>query len=77
MTPHKVRWDRPAASWAESMGRMGAERRAEEAIAPEINRRWEEIVEAGTWAEWLGQSDAEPASLQVWTPEGITPADVR
>jgi hypothetical protein len=57
MTPYKVRWDRPPTSWAESRGRMGAERRAEEAMAPEIDRKWAKIVQAGTWVEWLHRSD--------------------
>ena len=39
------------------MGRMGAERRAEERMAPEIDRKWAEIVRAGTWAEWLDRAD--------------------
>jgi hypothetical protein len=77
MTPHIARWDRPPTSWAESMGRMGAERRAEEAMAPEIDRKWVEIVRTGAWAEWLDRSDAEPASFSVWTPEDITPPDLR
>jgi hypothetical protein len=58
-------------------GRMGAERRAEERMAPEIDRKWAEIVRAGTWAEWINRSDAVPASFSVWTPEDLTPADVR
>ena len=77
MMPHNVRWDRPPASWAESMGRMGAERRAEERMAPEIDRKWAEIVRAGTWVEWLEGTKVEPASFSVWTPEDLTPADVR
>ena len=77
MTPHTVRWDRLPTSWAESMGRMAGERRAEEAMAPEIDRKWAEIVQAGTWAEWLEGTKAEPASFSVWPPEDLTPADVR
>ena len=77
MTPHIVRWDRPPTSWAESMARMGAERRAEERMGPEIDRKWAEVVQAGTWAEWLDRSNAEPASFSVWTPEDLAPADVR
>ena len=77
MTPHIVRWDRPPTSWAESRGRMAGERRAEEAMAPEIDRKWAEIVQAGTWVEWLKGTKAEPASFSVWTPEDLTPADVR
>jgi hypothetical protein len=46
-------------------------------MAPEINRRWDEMVEAGTSAEWLDGSDEEPASFQVWTPKDITHAEVR
>ena len=57
MTPHKVRWDRLPTSWSESMGRMGAERPAEERMGPEIDRKWVEIVRAGTWAEWLDRAD--------------------
>ena len=57
MTPHIVRWARPPTSWAESMARMGAERRAEERMGPEIDRKWAEIVRAGTWAKWLHRSD--------------------
>jgi hypothetical protein len=49
--------------WA--LARMGHERRAEEAIAPEIVRKWAEMVQAGTWVEWLHRSDAEPASFSV------------
>jgi hypothetical protein len=30
---------------------MGRERQVEEAMAPEIDCRWDEMVEAGTWAE--------------------------
>ncbi len=56
---------------------MGAERRAEERMAPEIDQKWAEIVQAGTWAEWLEGTKAEPASFSVWTPEDLTPADVR
>jgi hypothetical protein len=73
MTPYKVRWDRPPTSWAESMGRMGAERRAEERMAPEIDRKWAEVVQAGTWVEWLEETKAEPASFSVWPPEDLTP----
>lgn len=46
-------------------------------MAPEIDRKWAKIVQAGTWVEWLGRLDAEPVAFSVWTPEGITPADVR
>jgi hypothetical protein len=77
MAGHAVKWDRPPTSWSESMARMGAERRAEEAMAPEIDRLWDEIVQAGTWSEWLERSDAEPVSFQVWTPKDITSANVR
>jgi hypothetical protein len=57
MTPYKVRWDRPPTSWSESMARMGPQCRAEERMAPEIDRKWAEVVRAGTWAEWLDRSD--------------------
>ena len=61
--------------WA--LARMGHERRAEEAIAPEIVRKWAEMVQAGTWVEWLHRSHAEPASFSLWTPKDLTPSDVR
>jgi hypothetical protein len=43
MVPHNVKWDRPPSSWSESMGRMGPQRRAEERIRPEVDRRWVEV----------------------------------
>ena len=30
------------------MGRMGPQRRAEERIKPEVDRKWAEVLEAGT-----------------------------
>ena len=77
MTPHNVAWDRSPKCWAESMGRMGPQRRAEERMAPEIDQKWAEIVKAGTWAEWLHRFRAEPPSFSLWTPEDPIPADVR
>ncbi len=77
MVGHAVQWDQPTTSMMTALARMGQERRAEEAMAPEIDRRWAEVVEAGTWAEWLDRSDAEPVSFQVWTPEDITSTNVR
>jgi hypothetical protein len=40
MVPHNVKWDRPPTSWSESMGRMGPQRRAEERMKPEVDRKW-------------------------------------
>jgi hypothetical protein len=77
MVGHAARWDQPTTSMMTALTRMGQERRAEEALAPEINRRWAEVVEAGTWVEWLDRTDAEPVSFQVWTPKDITSAHVR
>jgi hypothetical protein len=75
MVPHNVKWDRPPTSWSESMGRMGPQRRAEERIKPEVDRKWAAVLEAGTWSEWLNRSDARPISTTVWIPNDIAPAD--
>jgi hypothetical protein len=66
MVPHNVRWERPPSSWSESMARIGLQRRAEERIKPEVEQKWEEIVRAGRWSEWLKRSDARPLSTTVW-----------
>jgi hypothetical protein len=57
------------------MGRMGPQRRAEERIKPEVDRKWAAVLEAGTWSEWLNRSDARPISTTVWIPNDIAPAD--
>jgi hypothetical protein len=36
---------------------MGAGLRAEERTAPELDRKWAEIIQAETWAEWFDRSD--------------------
>jgi hypothetical protein len=77
MVPHNVKWDRPPTSWSESMGRIGPQRRAEEKMKPEVDRKWAEVLERGTWSEWLGRSDVRPISSTVWAPKDITPSDVR
>jgi hypothetical protein len=77
MVPYNVKWDRPPTSWSESMGRIGRQRRAEEKMKPEVDRRWAEVLERGTWSEWLHRSDAQPTSSTVWTLKDITPPDVR
>ena len=46
-------------------------------LAVPTRQEMAEIVRAGTWAEWIDRSDAEPASFSVWTPEDITPPDLR
>jgi hypothetical protein len=59
------------------MGRMGPQRRAEERIKPEVDRKWASVLEAGTWSEWLHRSNVQPISSTVWTPKDITAFDVR
>ena len=77
MEPHNVKWDRPPTSWSESMGRIGPQRRAEKKMKPEVDRKWAEVLQAGTWSEWLDRSNVQPISSTVWTPKDITPSDVR
>ena len=77
MEPYNVKWDRPPTSWSESMARMGAQSRAEAKMRPEVDRKRAEILQNGTWVEWLDRSDAQPVSSSVWVPDDITPADVR
>ena len=69
MVPHNVKWDRPPTSWSESMGRMGPQRRAEERMKPEVDRKWAEVLDRGTWGEWLDRSNVQPISSTVWTPQ--------
>jgi hypothetical protein len=57
------------------MGRIGSQR--QERIKPEVDRKWAEVLERGTWSEWLDRSNVQPISSTVWTPEDITPPDVR
>jgi hypothetical protein len=59
------------------MGRMGPQRRAEERIKPEVDRKWAEILETRRWGEWLDRPDVQPISSTVWTPKDITASDVR
>ena len=77
MVPYNVKWDRPPTSWSESMGRMGPQRRAEARMKPEVDRKWAEVLERGTWSEWLHRSNAQPISSTVWAPKDITASDVR
>jgi hypothetical protein len=76
MVPYNVKWDRPPTSWSESMGRMGPQRRAEEKMKPEVDRKWAEVLDAGTWSEWLHRSNVQPISSTVWMSKDITPSDV-
>ena len=45
-------WPNPSTSWSESMARQGRFLKLQAQVKPNVDQRWAEMLQIGTWINW-------------------------